>query len=114
MNTTLLIAGSATFVALSWLDLEGTLKNLKRGAVEDNPLLGKRPSPKKLTIFAVTSTALWLGLVVYFFTAGTALPDTDPNKSFVVNGSLFVLALGNALRLWVIFKHRKTSKELDK
>lgn len=87
----LLIAASLLFVALSAADLLLTLELQKLGAIERNPLLGKRPSPRKLIIFSVVTTVAWLGAAVFF-----VLKD--------VPGAPFVFALGIALRLMVVVK----------
>ena len=61
MNELLLYAGLALFAALSVADVALSVKLQELGAVEDNPLLGKHPSARKLIAFGSISTALWMG-----------------------------------------------------
>jgi hypothetical protein len=89
----------AVFVALSVMDLLQTLALQKLGAVENNPLLGKHPRPAVLITFAVVTTAIWLGAVLWIASKGE-------------NTVAFVLLLGIALRVKVIISGRKLYKEL--
>jgi hypothetical protein len=92
------VAG-AVFVALSVWDLLQSLELQKLGAIENNPLLGKHPKPWVLITFAVVTTALWLGAVLWIASKGE-------------NTVAFVLVLGIALRIKVILSGRKLHKEL--
>jgi hypothetical protein len=97
--TPLLLAAALLFLALSAADILLTLKNLKRGAVEKNPLLGKHPKPSKVIAFGVATTVLWLGAAMFFVLKG-------------VQGAWAVFGLGIFLRVWVVSKNYKLSKEL--
>jgi hypothetical protein len=92
------VAGAA-FVALSVMDLLQTLALQKLGAIENNPLLGKHPRPAVLITFAVITTALWLGAVLWIASKGE-------------NTVAFVLLLGIGLRIKVIISGRKLYREL--
>jgi hypothetical protein len=92
------VAGIA-FVALSVMDVTQSLALQRLGAVENNPLLGKHPRPAVLITFAVVTTALWLGAVLWIASKGE-------------NTVAFVLLLGIALRIKVIISGRKLHKEL--
>lgn len=97
---TLLYLASALFVALSVMDLLQSLKLQKLGAVENNPLLGKRPKPGTLIAFAIVTTALWTGAVIWFALKGAP-------------GVWAVLCLGIFLRAFVVVKGRKLAKKLS-
>ena len=99
--TTLLLALSLLFVALSVADLLLTLQVLKLGAIENNPLLGKHPKPAVLIAFAVTTTTLWLGAALWLASKGA--PGVEA-----------LLSLGVFLRLYVVVKGLKLRKELSK
>jgi hypothetical protein len=90
---------AAVFVALSVMDLRQTLTLQKMGAVENNPLLGKHPKPAVLITFAVVTTALWLGAVLWIASKGE-------------NTVAFVLVLGIGLRIKTVVQSRKLYKEL--
>jgi hypothetical protein len=81
------------------MDLLQTLALQRLGAVENNPLLGKHPRPAVLITFAVVTTALWLGAVLWIASKGE-------------NTVAFVLVLGIVLRIKVIISGRKLHKEL--
>jgi hypothetical protein len=93
------VAG-AVFVALSVMDLLQTLALQRLGAVENNPLLGKHPKPWVLITFAVVTTALWLGAVLWIASKGEATVA-------------FVLVLGIGLRIKTVVQGRKLHKELS-
>lgn len=99
----LIIWAAAVFVGLSASDLSLTLKNLKLGAVENNPLLGKHPKPEIVTAFAVVTTALWVGIALWIYSKGVSV-------SWVAG----LFAWGIALRLWVVNRNYKLYKRLKK
>jgi hypothetical protein len=54
---TLLHTLVALFVVLSIADAVTTLRNLKVGGSESNPLLGRHPKPATVIVFAVVTSA---------------------------------------------------------
>ena len=100
MTPTLLIL-SAAFLALSAADLILSLRLQKLGAVENNPLLGNHPSPRKLVTFATVSTGLWLGAALWLASEGAP-------------GVPAVLLLGCVLRAIVVARGLKLKRELGR
>lgn len=101
MSNYLLFIASALFAALSVADVALSIKLQKLGAVENNPLLGKHPSARKLIVFGGATTAAWLFLAVWL----------------ALNGAPYIEALfllGIFLRLFVVSKGYKLLKELRK
>ena len=99
MNYYLLAALSVAFVALSAADLIQSLKLQKLGAVENNPVLGKHPAPKKMILFAVVTTGLWLAAAIWLTLKGA------PGVAAVFLFAIF-------LRIWTIVKGRKLMEHL--
>ena len=62
----------ALFVVLSVADVLTTLKNLKAGGTEKNPLLGKRPKPITVILFAVVTSAAVVAVAYFVAPVGPA------------------------------------------
>jgi hypothetical protein len=90
---TLLHALVALFVALSIADAWTTLRNLKAGGTERNPILGKHPKPAAVILFTVASTAAVVAVAYLVAPVGPA--------------SLFVGILAAARAYAVIHNTRK-------